>query len=434
MLLKALRDTRFHGDIAGVNPKGGEVHGLPLYRKLDEVPFPVEMAVLIIPPQGMAEAVADCARRGVKGIVIPSEGFSETGSQGEQYQNEIRGILKSSGMRGFGPNTLGIVNTETGLTTSYFSTDRTLRHGSMGFVTQSGIFIGALLRYMSSFEAFRISKGLGLGNKIDVDESEALAYLGEDEQTRVVGMYLEDVRDGRRFLEVAREAATRKPVLMLKGGRTTEGARATATHTASLAVQDDVFNGALRQAGVLRMRGIDELMATLLGFQQMPLPRGGRVALVTYSGAQAIMSIDAAMEEGLRVAEFKKETRERLAGVIATASKTRNPVDLFPDMMSQGFEKVGSEIMKALLADDGVDGIVFISFGIEGPEPLRPLAEIIRENNIKPVFFSMMGDAHEVEAGRVFLEQHEIPFYLFPEMAIRVMANMWQYARFQMEA
>ena len=332
-------------------------------------------------------------------------------------------------MRGFGPNTMGIVNTETGLTTGYFGNERMLRPGSIGFASQSGIFLGALLRYLSSFDAFRVSKVLGLGNKVDVNESDALDYLIEDEQTRIVGMYLEDIRDGRRFLDVARKGVAQKPVLLLKGGRTPEGSRATASHTASLAVDDTVLNGVLRQAGVLRMADMDELVSTIMGFQCMPLPKGERLAFVTYSGAQAIMCMDAAADEGLQVARFSEKARQRIAGVIASPNKAQNPVDVFPDMMAHGFEKTATEILHALMEDDGVHGIVFISFAIYGPDPYRPLVEVIRNRLTKPIFFALLGDKGKVAACREFMEQNDIPFYTFPEMAVRVFAHMWRYAR-----
>ncbi len=429
LLIKVLKDTGFQGQMAGVNPSGGEVHGVPLYRSIGDIPFSVELAVLIIPPKAVPSTLKACAKKGVKGVVISSEGFAETGAEGRGYQEEVRTILRSTGMRGFGPNTMGIVNTATGLTTGYFGNKRMLRPGSIGFASQSGIFLGALMRYMTSFEGFQISKVLGLGNKVDVDESDALAYLLEDEQTQIVGLYLEDIRDGRRFLDVARKGVLEKPILLLKGGRTTAGTQATCSHTASLAVNDAVLDGALRQARILRMEGIDELFRTIMGFRFMPLPLGECLAYVTYSGAQGIMSIDAAADAGLRVAQFSRQTQERLARVIANPSKAQNPVDLFPDMMIHGFEKTAAEILRALLDDDGVHGIVFISFGEYGPEPYRPLVEVIMEKPVKPVFFSLYGIKENVEVCREFMEQHGIPFYLFPEMAVRVFAHMWHYAR-----
>jgi acetyltransferase len=242
-------------------------------------------------------------------------------------------------------------------------------------------------------------------------------------------MYLEDVKDGRRFLEVARKAVEKKPVLIIKGGRTPEGARATASHTASMAVEDVVFEGALRQAGVLRMTGVDDFVRTLKGFLNMPLPRGGRLAFVTYSGAQAIMSIDTTVEQGLQVAHLNESTREKISRVIATDSKTKNPVDLFPDWLAHGFEKTTTEILKALLEDDGVDGIIFISFAEARAEIYRPAAELLRGNRPKPVFFSLLGAKKDIDICQSLLEEYQLPSYDFPEYAVRVFAHMWNYAQ-----
>ena len=428
-LIHVLQKVGYKGQVAGVNPQGGEVFGTPLFRSLEEVPFPVDLAVLHIPPRLVPAALSQCVRKGVKGAVISSEGFAETGPEGARLQEEVKGILRSSGLRAFGPNTLGIVNTQTGLTTSYYSSRHMLKPGSIGFAAQSGIFVGALLRYLSSFEGLQISKGIGMGNKVDVDESEALEYLMLDEQTKIIGLYLEDVRDGRRFLETAKAAVARKPVLVMKGGRTEAGARATASHTASLAVRDAVFEGALRQAGVIRVQAIDEFIRTLRGFLKMPLPGGGRLALVTYSGAQAIMSIDAAVEEGLQMARFEEETKKKIARVIATPSKAGNPIDLFPDMLAHGFEKTSIELLTALLEDPGVDGIIFISFANFGEQPYRPIIEGLEGRVHKPLFFSVLGMKKDIEGTAAFLEERGYPCFDLPEMAVRVFARMWQYKK-----
>jgi acyl-CoA synthetase (NDP forming) len=429
LLLKLLRDTSFQGRAVGVNPHGGEVHGIPLYRNINDIPFSLDLAVFLIPPRSISALVAECARKGVKGVVISSEGFSEVGKEGEKIQDEIGEILKSTGMRGFGPNTLGLINTATGLSTSYIATPRTLQPGSLGFISQSGIFIGGLLRYLSSFRGLRLSKGLGLGNKVDVDECEALEYLMEDEQTRIIGMYLEGLKEGKRFIRSARSAVMRKPVLLLKGGRTRAGGRAAASHTASLAVDDRVFQGALRQTGILRMADIDELKETVTGFQCMPLPRGDKIALVTYSGAQAIMCIDAAIERGLSLARFEGRTTDRLSRIISAPSKMRNPVDIFPDMMTHGFEKTTNEIFRALLDDNQVDGIIFVAFALSDPRHLDPLLELIRERSKKPVFFTLIGNKEDVEVCESHVEENGVPFYLLPEKAVKVFSNMLQYAR-----
>jgi len=429
MLLRLLEDRGYQGKVAAVNPVGGEVDGVRLYPSVSDVPFEIDLAVLIIPPRFVPDAIAECARKGARGVVITSEGFGESGEEGRRHQEAVSEILKRTGMRAFGPNTLGIVNTETGLTTSYFADERMLERGSIGFAAQSGIFVGALLRYLASFDGLRISKGIGLGNKVDVNESDALDFFADDAQTKTIGLYLEDVRDGSRFVESARRAARRKPVLVLKGGRTREGARATASHTASLAVDDAVFDGALRQAGVLRMDGIADLFSALMGFEWMPLPRGNRIAVATFSGAQAIMSIDAAMGEGLGMAEFSPGTNERLSRVISFPSKMQNPIDLFPDMMTHGFEKTSCEILKALLDDPGVHGIVFIGFAMLRGEMFRPMAEVIRENRSKPVFVSLLGSKEDVAVTEDFLRKERIPVIQYPEAAVQVFARMWRYVQ-----
>lgn len=429
LLIATLQQNGFPGKIAGINPKGGEFRGVRLYPSIEEVPFDVELASLIIPPSAIPEALRACARKGVKGVVISSEGFSESGDEeGRAIQEEIRAILRETGMRGFGPNTLGIVNTETGLATSYFANRNMLSPGSVGFAAQSGIFVGALLMHMSAYPVYRISKGLGLGNKVDVDENDALSYLAQDEQTRIIGMYLEDIRDGRRFLEEARRASREKPVILLKGGRSDMGSAATASHTASLAVNDVVLEGALRQAGVLRVRKIDEMLAMIMGFQWAPLPKGKRIALVTFSGAQAIMSIDRAADRGLELARFKPETMDRLGTVISTAAKRINPVDTYPDMNIHGFEKTLLTILDALFDDDGVDGVFIISFAAYGSKPLEPLAAKVKKRADKPVFFSLLGDPAQEEECRKYLMDREIPIYSYPETGIDVFAGMWEYA------
>ena len=428
-LLKVLKRVGYQGNVAGVNPQGGEVFGNTLYRSLEEIPFDVDLAVLLIPPRFVPDALRECARKGVKGVVISAEGFAETGSQGAKYQEEVSAILKSTGMRGFGPNTLGLVNTANKLTTSYFANSWMLMPGSIGFAAQSGIFVGALLRYLSSIGGLHLSKGIGLGNKVDVNEADALSYLMDDEPTRIIGLYLEDVKDGRLFLENLRKAVAKKPVLIIKSGRTQAGARASASHTASLAVEDAVFDGAIRQAGAIRLTGIDDFIRTLRGFLNMPLPKGDRLAFVTYSGAQAIMSIDAAIEHGLQVASLSEATQARIAKVIATSSKTKNPIDIFPDWLAHGYEKTTSEILKALLDDDGVDGIVFISFADATPEVYQPMADILKEDRRKPVFLSLLGDIKDKEACQKFLDANGLPCYDFPEYAVRVFAHMRQYAR-----
>ena len=429
MLIKVLQDTGFKGKVAGVNPGGGEVYGTTLYPDLETIPFAVDLAVFYIPPVRVPDILEQCALKGVKGVVISAEGFAESGEDGRQVQEEVQAILKKTGIRAFGPNTLGLVNTETGLTTSYFSNQEMLQPGDIGFAAQSGVFVGALLRYFTSLGKLGISKGMGLGNKVDVDECDALNYFHADPQTRFIGLYLEDVRDGRCFLETARAVTRDKPVLVLKGGRTARGAQASASHTASLAVDDSILEGALNQAGMLRMESIEEMLHTMMGFSWMPLPKGNKIALVTYSGAQAIMGIDAAMKSNLELAEFTAETRAKISEVIATDAKSKNPIDIFPDMMTHGFEKTITRLLSALFEDEGVHGIMLINFAQKGAEMHQPVIDVWHQYRSKPFFVSLMGVQGDTREGGDFLLENEIPFYAYPEASVRVFSKMWQYAK-----
>jgi acetyltransferase len=242
-------------------------------------------------------------------------------------------------------------------------------------------------------------------------------------------MYLEDIKDGGLFLENLRMAVSRKPVLLIKSGRTQAGAKASASHTASLAVEDAVFDGAVRQAGAIRLYGIDDFIRTLKGFLNMPLPKGDRLAYVTYSGAQSIMSIDATVELGLKVAEFADATRARIAEVIATSSKMKNPIDIFPDWLANGFEKTITQITDALMDDDGVDGVVFIFSPVENPQVYQSMIDILKADRRKPVFVSFLGDIADKEVCQRFLEAGGLPCYDYPEHAVRVFSRMRQYAR-----
>ena len=304
-----------------------------------------------------------------------------------------------------------------------------LAPGTIGFAAQSGIFVGALLRYLSSLTGLHLSKGIGLGNKVDVNESDALSFLADDDPTRVIGLYLEDVKDGNRFAKNLKKATAKKPVLIIKSGRTQAGAKASASHTASMAVEDAVFDGIVRQAGAIRLYAIDEFVRTLKGFLNMPLPVGDRLAYVTYSGAQAIMSIDTTMEQGLQTAKLADATLTRIGRVIATTSKTKNPIDIFPDWLAHGYEKTMTEVVKALLDDQGVDGIVFISFAEPNPEVYQSLIDVVQSDRRKPVFASLLGDNRDKAACEHLLDSGGLPCFDFPEQAVRVFARMRQYAK-----
>jgi acetyltransferase len=242
-------------------------------------------------------------------------------------------------------------------------------------------------------------------------------------------MYIEDIRDGSRFLKTAQHVTAKKPVLILKGGQTKEGSKAIVSHTASLAVNNAVLNGAIKQAGILSMSSIDEMISTLMGFEWMPLPSGKNIALVTFSGAQSIMSIDSAIKQNLSIANLSTKTSEALSRVIATPSKMHNPIDIFPDMMVHGFDKISTDILKALLNDENVHGIIFISFAVLGHKPFHALSDFINTNRSKPVFVSLLGSKEDMRSASDYLLKQKIPCVSYPETAIQAFSHMWNYSK-----
>ncbi len=430
-LIKILTEMGYQGRVAGVNPKGGEVHGCPLYRNIKEVPFDIDLAVLLISPQAIPQVVEDCGQRGVKGIVINAEGFAETGEEGAALQRRVEELINRFGIRALGPNTTGIINTTTKLATSYFVDESMMKQGEIGSIAQSGIFAGALLKYLGSFASLGISKSIGLGNKIDVDETEALEYLASDPQTAVITMYIEGIRDGRRFFEIAGKVSLQKPIVLLKGGRTEEGARAATSHTASLAGNNEILMGALKQTGVILADDLNDLIGIVKALNFMPLPKGNRVAIVTYSGAQAIMTVDACSAHGLTLASFSPETQKRLEQVIPISSKALNPIDLFPATLEHGYEKMAFPVLDVLFEAPEVDGIISINYGSFTPEESRRVIKKIREEGTKPLYVTFLGKRKEIEDNRTTFDDHFIPAFAFPEDAVRAMAKLWEYAQFK---
>jgi len=250
-LLLNIIDLGFKGKVYPVNLKADKVLGLKAYPRVDLIPDEVEVVAIIVPAPSVPQVMRDCAKKGVKGVVILSSGFREAGGEGIKFEREIVETAKKAGIRIVGPNTTGILNTSNGFTTSFVPLPK-LSKGNVAFVAQTGLFAAAAFWWILSAEPFGLSKVMGLGNKSDVDDSEALEYLARDEDTGVVAIYMEGVKDGRKFLEAAQKATEKKPVLILKSGRTEAGMKAALSHTGSLAMKDEVFDAACKKVGAIR--------------------------------------------------------------------------------------------------------------------------------------------------------------------------------------
>lgn len=343
----------FPGKIYPVNPSYGKVLDREVYPSIKEVPEAVDLVIIITPAQVVPELITECAENGAKAIIITSDGFAERDEKGAELQQEIVDIARHSSIRILGPNTVGTANPATGLvTTPYATRYEKIRRGAVGFCAQSGL--AGLQAIPLQDTQYGFSKVCDFGNKCDVDECDLLEYLAEDPETRVIAMHIEDVKDGQRFLETAKEAARKKPVLIIKAGKTKEGKKALKSHTGALAGEDQVYDAAFKQAGIIRVQNFEELLDFSKLFGLQPLPRGNRIAIVTTTGGGAIFGIDTAMEYGLNIAELSADTIERLAKL--SPSLAANPVDIFTtSLVFEDVLRLYRETMQIVLSDQNVD-------------------------------------------------------------------------------
>ena len=360
-VIKNMRRFGFSGAIYPINPnpsKYGDVFGSKVYSNVNEVAQLIDLAVVITPPPTVPEIVEGCARRGIKAIIVMSEGFAESGKEGAALQRKLADTVLRTGVRIMGPNTFGVVNAANGLVTipPYTDNDK-IERGGIAFCSQTGS-IGPHQVPLDDW-AYPVSKMCDLGNKCDVDEVDILNYLADDPETRVVAMHMEDVRNGPEFMEAARNLVARKPLVVLKTGRSEAGAKATASHTGSLMGSDQIYDAALRQVGAIRVNTWQELWEVPRTLLYQPLPAGNRFAVITFTGGQGAIAADAASAAGLAVTDFTSATVRKLSEVFPRLGS--NPVDIGPamsDSRSQSSSNPFSALEKTIplvLGDDNVD-------------------------------------------------------------------------------
>ncbi|MCJ7595059.1 MAG: acetate--CoA ligase family protein [Desulfobacterales bacterium] len=358
VIVKSLLNAGYKGRIFPVNPAYEEVFDLKVYPSVREVPERVDLAFIMINARSVAGVMEECADRGTRAIVVVADGFAERNEEGVRLQKELVQAARALGVRLIGPNTAGIANTRNGFNPCpYDAGYYRIRQGSIAICAQTGLVNPQAIPYHDM--RFGVSKICDLGNKCDLDECDILEYLAEDAHTKVISMYLESILDGRRFLKVARRASSKKPLLVLKSGRTMEGAKASVSHTGSMAVNDRVFEGICAQAGILRIERFDELFEMPKIFASQPLPQGNRLGIVTFTGGMAVLAIDEAAKYGLTVTSLRPETAGMLDDIFQGFGKV--PVDIGPVMaaVKEAFD-LYPKILDAVMADDHVDALLNI--------------------------------------------------------------------------
>jgi 4-hydroxybutyrate---CoA ligase (ADP-forming) len=416
----------FKGKIYPVTPSNPTVGGLTAYKNVLDIPDSVDLAVVAAPSKFTPAVMEEVGKKGIKGAIIVSAGFKEVDEAGAKLEREVGEIAKKYGIRVIGPNCLGIMSfSKDNIMNSTFL-KVTPKYGNIALVSQSGAICAATVEDAEA-QDIGFSKVISMGNKVDMDESDVLELLAEDEDTRVIVMYLEDIRNGRRFMEIAKEITTekKKPIIVLKAGRTAEGAKAAASHTGALGGSDANYEAAFAQCGVIRVDTMGELFDLATAFSKQPLPDGD-VVIVSNAGGPAIISTDACSRYGLKMADMSS-IKDEIAKVIPPYGSPRNPVDIVGDADYLRFEKV----LLLVLAHPNVGSVVTMctpSATLNYDDLARVLVKMSQQFSNKTILASLMGLAEGIE-NRKIMSEGGIPYYLYAEPAIKTLKAMYDFKK-----
>ena len=416
--------NEYKGKLYLVNPKGGEIMGMTVYPSIKDLPEGIDLAIVILPAKINPQAIRDCAERGIKAIVLAAGGFSEVDTEGANLQHELINAVKETGVRVVGPNTSGHTSTPANFTSTFFPQGK-IPKGNISYIAQTGNFATHTMRYISSAENFGVSRVVGLGNKVDVDESDVLEFYADDPETQAIFCYLESFKNPKRFLKIASDLTSQKPIILLKGGSTSEGAQAAVAHTAALASDDRIIDGVLKQAGITRIYKYSHLFLAAKALSAMPLPKGNRVSFMAPSGAMLVVLTDLCRQQwNLRVPELEPATRNRLQEISPPYIRMRNPVDIWPSAIVHGIEFAYGEAMEATLKDPQVDAVVPILMITDetGVPDLDFIVKLAKKYPDKPIYVTFSGQKKHMESAKAYLEPKGIPTFPLIEEPFEVLS------------
>jgi acetyl coenzyme A synthetase (ADP forming)-like protein len=418
----------FTGKLYPVNPSRNEVLGLKCYSSILDIDDPVDLAIIITPSKAVLTVMEECGKKEVKGAVIISAGFKETGKDGKLLEDQVAAIAKKHGVRLIGPNCVGMINADPRIALNASFTKGMPKYGNIALVSQSGAICGAILEY-AKVKNIGFSKVFSLGNKADVNENDILAMLANDESTKAILMYIEDLADGRKFIGIASsitgEMEERKPILALKVGESPVGAKAIASHTGALAGSEEAYNAIFAQCGVLRLETLEELFDYAIAFGYQPIPAEEGTAVVSNAGGPAVIVADAAARYNLKLAKLDDNTVNELTRILPKTASVINPIDIIGDADHTRYEGT----LRTVLKDRSVNSCIVIAT----PQMMlnmKALAQVIvkinKEFRDKTILSCIMGLAG-IEDALQILEENKIPQYAFPESAVRTLVAMQTY-------
>jgi acyl-CoA synthetase (NDP forming) len=437
IVIQNLHEFGWGGSIYPINPRGGSILGHRTYPSVRDIPGALELAMMVIPRDLVPGAMEECGRKGVKGVIISTAGFSDSGDEvGRRLEREVVDIAARFEMRLMGPNSIGTVNVKDRFVTSITTLTKP-EPGTVSFFGQTGMFASGFFRWITSSQNFSVAKVACLGNKADVDETEVLSFLGDDRATDVVGVYLEGVRDGRRFLQTVATVSRKKPVVALKSGRTERGADAISSHTGSLAGTDGIYDGLFSSLGVTRATDFDRFYDALKVFSFCGPARGGRIGVVSITGVGCVLTADALGETGLTTPPLAGETKRKMEAVFPTWAQVKNPVDMWFAIENVGPERAYEVIARALIDQPDVDILILIFTLIpESDFDAAGVVSLIRdEHPEKPVIACFMGGENSIFLRwYAAFEERRIPVFPDPGRAVWAARALVSYGRFRKRA
>lgn len=426
VIVKNLVDSDFDGELYPVNPKSDEILGYKVYSSLTQIPGEVDLVVTALPtPKITVAAMEECAKKGVKAVIIESAGFAEIGGEGKVYQQKIVEIASQNDIRVMGPNCSGIVSRD--IVTSIYPITRKVPNGNVVLIGQSGLLAAGMASDIVENESLSVNKVCSIGNKCDLNENDLLAYFGEQDDVKVISMYLENVADGKRLTQIAKKVAARKPVIFLNGGRTDAGAKAAMSHTGSIASNSKIVSTAIRQTGMIQADDFTELKDFAKVFSTQPVPKGNRIAVITLAGSVGVVVSDLCAEHGLELPKLAPETTESLKDMFDTP--VSNPVDLFYSVTKIGFTKTLETTFPDAFKDPNIDAAVLILAGFEYTQEAvqkKIIQRIVKEVG-KPVVVCMIVGYNRYK--NVIMDELGKELPVFPSLisGVKALSKLCQY-------
>jgi acyl-CoA synthetase (NDP forming) len=427
-VMRSLTEGGYPGGLYPVNPGKSEILGIKTYPSLFHVPGEVDLSIIVLPAEQVPKTIKECSEKGIHGIVLITAGFREIeDKRGEALQREITDLANQFGIKIIGPNTFGIVNLHLPVNASFTPEFSWVEKGGISLISQSG-GMSHLMAFLAMKNQVGFSKIIGLGNRCNVDFAEAVEYLAEDPETRVIVMYLEGIDHPRRLIEAAESVKGKKPIVAYKVGRSHTSDLASQFHTGSLAGKQEIYEGAFKQAGILTVRSSEELLDTAKALDLSSMPGGNSVAVLSGQAGPGMAACDICENEGLLLPSFSSEIQKRIEDLLPPLAIRTNPVDMGPAWYDSGAIK---GIVQAVLEDKNIDAVILcIMFASANRAAVGTLADLlIQREEDKPILCCISSPEGIWDEDVRRLERSGIPNYPTPERAAQTLANLVRYGR-----